>query len=221
MNGILQNWALRLIKNGRFKHSWSLSITYEVHGSKYPLHGDALSKRWCSRPDPAFEAFYSYTLQLRRFHCQAAGTFSDPSTSSMAIDSELGALNHHQTIFLCFCIFSIMPCFTWNIGLITFIQPWYKALRSSRSSGTLNTVVSGINACICLIALHIWPPDLRVQQLQDLMGLLFYVSGPRFFHNLSYNTFSLKNVARIVTQFDLLSCLFSACKSQTEYFKCT
>ena len=56
---------------------------------------------------------------------------------------------------------------------VTFIQPWEKALRSSRSSGTLHAVVSGINARIRLIALHTWPPSLRVRQLQDFMGLLF------------------------------------------------
>ena len=56
---------------------------------------------------------------------------------------------------------------------VTFIQPWEKALRSSGSSGTLHAVVSGINARIRLIALHTWPPSLRVRQLQDFMGLLF------------------------------------------------
>jgi hypothetical protein len=57
---------------------------------------------------------------------------------------------------------------------VTFIQPWYKALRSSRSSGTLNAVVSGITARMRLIALHTWPPELRISQIQDLMGLIHH-----------------------------------------------
>ena len=80
---------------------------------------------------------------------------------------------------------------------VTFIQPWYKALRSSRSSGTLNAVVSGINACIRLIALHTWPPDLPVQ---DFMR--FFLSGPRYCHAIR------------------IAALFVFCV-QKEYFKCT
>ena len=137
-------------------------------------------------------------------------------------------------MYLIFSIFVSLSNGTLNVSMSSF-PPACSTNRTSHWSRSfnlgikhfgavavrvqLNTVVSGINACICLIALHIWPPDLRVQQLQDFMGLLFY-RDPDFSH-LLYRTFSLKNVASIVTQFDLLSCLFSAFKSKKEYFKCT
>ena len=96
-----------------------------------------------------------------------------------------------------------------NVELITFIQPWYKALRSGRSSGTLNTVVSSINACIYLIAQTFEYSNCKTSW--DCFSI-----GTQIFSHLLYRTFSLKNVASIVTQFDLLSCLFSACKSKKE-----
>ena len=92
---------------------------------------------------------------------------------------------------------------------VTFIQPWYKALRSSRSSGTLNTVVSSINACIYLIAQTFEYSNCKTSW--DCFSI-----GTQIFSHLLYRTFSLKNVASIVTQFDLLSYLFSACKSKKE-----
>ena len=97
---------------------------------------------------------------------------------------------------------------------VTFIQPWYKALRSSRSSGTLNAVVSGINACIRLIALHTWPPDLPVQ---DFMRLLFY-RDPELFRLVVQNIFFKE--CRKYCHAIRIAALFVFCV-QKEYFKCT
>ena len=97
---------------------------------------------------------------------------------------------------------------------VTFIQPWYKALRSSRSSGTLNAVVSGINACIRLIALHTWPPDLPVQ---DFMRLLFY-RDPELFTLVVQNIFFKE--CRKYCHAIRIAALFVFCV-QKEYFKCT
>ena len=63
---------------------------------------------------------------------------------------------------------------------ITYIQPWDKTLRSTRSSGTSRILKSGLLARLRLILNNVYPEAVRRAQVQDFLAW-FHLISPTLF----------------------------------------
>ena len=75
-----------------------------------------------------------------------------------------------------------------NVALITFIQPWYKALRSSRSSGTIEHGRQRHQRMYLFDCFTHLAPRPSSAAITRLHGIAF-LSGPRFFTPVVQNIF--------------------------------
>ena len=58
---------------------------------------------------------------------------------------------------------------------MSIVQPWDKTFRSSHSSSLMRVATSGIFARLRTIARHVHDPDVRLAQIQDLLGLVHQI----------------------------------------------